>query len=165
MKIRIKFVSNSSSSSFTFVGQPVSAMRLNESEIEKHRYIVIGGGLADGTDIFDIDSVDILYFLKAFENLDLKLEYCESGFKIYKVFDINPEDSNELVIDVKKLTKSGEVHFVSDDKDYHCSTTYKDLLNKYVYSRNNIEDDFFGVMERFKRKAKLKQIKNQIDEI
>lgn len=159
MKIRMRFVSNSSSSSFTFVGQPVDAMQLNETDIKKNNYIAIGGGLGDGIDIFDINSNDILYFLKAFENLGLELDYNDGQFKIYKVFDLNPEDSNELVINVKKLPQEGEVCFVSEEKDYHCSSTYEDLLDRYIHNQHHDSDNFLLVMERFKRKAKLKQIK------
>lgn len=164
MKLRGGFVSNSSSSSFCFLGKPIKASSVPDKDLKTRNFIGIGKGLADGTDIFNISSVDMLYFMKTVENLNLLADDYDE-FKLYEVFALNNEDSSELTVNTANLPKNTEVTFYAEDQDYHSSTSIADLYRNYVdYFKDEDRDTFFQVFERFRRKDKLIQINNNLNE-
>ena len=158
MKIRNGFVSNSSSSSFIIIGKPVNINDLKVSDIKNKNYVVVGKDLSDGSDIFNIDSIDIFYFLKTVEYMDNPFE----DFEIFENSKIKSRTEDEIKFDSKDMLE-GELTAISYWQDYRSCKDIEDLFDKYLSFYEN-ENEFRSCYKKLKnrdlRKEKLEQIKN-----
>lgn len=101
MKIRQGFVSNSSSSSFIVFGRNIDIKDITPSIIKEKEIICLGKELSDGQDIFYIENIDMLAFLKALNELGRDIEYDMEFIEVYSVGGFD-EYSGEL--DLTNLT-------------------------------------------------------------
>ena len=139
MKIRIGFVSNSSSSSFTAL---CTAVSLDEIDVSKYPYFCVGKELFDGTDIFYIDETNIKFF-KLFGN--------DYPFDFYQGKDsdrIKKEDLDDGV----------EYEIINQWADYNSSSDIKELINRYTEIDIDDIEDVDEYINKLFREKKLKRI-------
>jgi len=147
MKIRVGFVSNSSSSSFVILGREIDIMTITPKIFKEKSIMVLGEDLGDGQDVFQIKTIEELAFLKALQKIESadELTFIESY-----VFS---EDEDYAEFDVSKLPKKGKVKCFNGWMDYNSSDSLKLLKERY---------DEFGktenVMQRYLRSTKLDKI-------
>lgn len=120
MKIRNGFVSNSSSSSFVIIGNPIAISELKPEDIGRG-IIVIGRTLADGEDVIKIVDKPMLkfiqehekYFYKAFvdarefEDVDTTIT---KDFVGKKMFSITADQNGSYDINNLKENYEGEIN-------------------------------------------------------
>ena len=167
MKIRNGFVSNSSSSSFMLIGKMVDEEDITNSDIKDKNYVVIGKSLGDGDDIFYIETVEMLWFIKTVQKMNLEFDF--GVFNVYETFKSKKENDDEngkeeLKFNSKDLP-DGELIASSWYMDYKSSKTVEDLFDKYLYYFEEIGVDgqyrrkFNIIYKKFQRQEKLKKIK------
>jgi len=124
MKIRIGFVSNSSSSSFIIVGRKCdNVSKLTKADI-KNGLHAIGKVLYEATDVFQITDVKMLDFVKKHSNL-FKV-FTDSVF-IYDAYDANIAIGEK---DVGKVICGGTA-------DQGSSSSVEELKESYEGEDNN----------------------------
>ena len=152
MKIRNGFVSNSSSSSFVIAAIPVSINDISKSDLNKYNYVVEGKELYEGDDIFEIDNLNILYFLKAASKIGLE-------FNIYKHYN-DKLINNEL--DLSVVPKKGKLNLLELEQDYNSCDGYSALYSRYIYE-DNLNEEYDREFNKMQRRDKLKKIKENED--
>jgi hypothetical protein len=151
MKIRAGFVSNSSSSSFMIVGKKLSYDEITMEMIENKKLIALGPEIVEGSDVFQIKTIEQFAFLKALDNLyhgdDRKT------FQILEVFAYGGEDDESVEFDAAILPTDGKLHAYNGYADYGASGDLSELKNRY---------DEYGevtkVMQRYLRAKKINKI-------
>ena len=150
MKIRVGFVSNSSSSSFLIFGQDIEIKNVTLKMIKEKDIYVVGTDLNEGMDVFKIKSIEMLAFMKAI--VKVKEEH---DFQFIEAFILNNNEDREGEIDVEKLPKSGKVKYYNYDMDYSSSSDVSDLRYRYdEYNDGKVERE----MQKYLREKKLKKI-------
>lgn len=150
MKIRSGFVSNSSSSSFVLFGISMKANDITPVLLKQRKYTVLGSGMEEGMDVFDIESEEMLAFLKACENI-------YGNRTPFRVF----EDLGEGKIDLSKLPKEGTAYVTGGESTQNNSYNMESLLENYCgeYAEDQLDQKKIELeMEKFMRKEKLIKI-------
>lgn len=149
MKIRQGFVSNSSSSSFIVFGRNIDIKDITPSIIKEKEIICLGKELSEGQDIFYIENIDMLAFLKALNELGRDIEYDMEFIEVYSVGGFD-EYSDEL--DLTNLTTK-KIQYFNIDKDYSSSRDLSDIKGRY--DENNEADN---IAKKYLRSIKIKEI-------
>lgn len=149
MKIRQGFVSNSSSSSFIVFGRNIDIKDITPSIIKEKEIICLGKELSEGQDIFYIENIDMLAFLKALNELGRDIEYDMEFIEIYSVGGFD-EYSGEL--DLTNLTTK-KIQYFNINKDYSSSRDLSDIKGRY--DENNEADN---IAKKYLRSIKIKEI-------
>jgi len=157
MKIRQGFVSNSSSSSFMLIGKLFNINDINESDLKDRTFIVIGKELGDGDDIFYVETVEIIWFLKTAYKLDYQTEYFD-GFQLFETFKSERVEEGESTFNSANLPTDTEINVLSLWMDYNSSLNVEDLFNKYIYENYDNKEKFKSTYKKLQRKEKLKKI-------
>ena len=160
MKIRQGFVSNSSSSSFMLIGKKVNIMEVSNSDIEDKTFVTIGKPMGDGSDIFYIDTIQMLWFVKTAQKIDFNIDWFD-GFDVYETFEPNHRTEEEIKFNSKDLPE-GELTASSWWMDYSSSKTVGDLFDKYFYDNETNLKEFDTVYARYQRKQKLNNIEKNV---
>jgi hypothetical protein len=151
MKIRVGFVSNSSSSSFLILGQDIEIINVTFKMIKEKDIYVIGTDLTDGSDIFKIKSIEMLAFMKAVVKVKGKYD-----FHFVESFATGNDDF-EGEIDVDNLPKTGKIKYFALDKDNRSSSDLSDLRDRYnEYDDGEVDRE----MQKYLREKKLKKLEN-----
>jgi len=119
MKIRNGYVSNSSSSSFVFLGNKIGLDQVLMLLIRQHKiYAVIESNKIDNSEEYD-DVFEINFeFLKALEVMEI------NNIQIFDVFEIYEHGSLSEIF-------QGEGTLFMFDKDYYSTKTIGGLIDKY----------------------------------
>jgi len=157
MKIRNGFVSNSSSSSFMLIGKKININDICDADIKDRSFIVVGKQMGDGDDIFYIESVEMLWFVKSAQKVDFGVDWFE-GFEIYETHKTQT-DWEHLEFEAKDLPE-GKLVATQYYKDYSASSDVSSLFNNYLFNDDKI-NEFNRIYNRYQRKQKLKNIKNE----
>ena len=121
MKLRLGFVSNSSSSSFVMLCNRVEFKDLNLKDIRGREIKALGKYLGDGQDFFRVDE-EIFNCIK--ENNQVLEHLC-----FYEVF---AEGDDDIEIERKDLPEKGSLHIISTTVDYHCSDDLSLFKENYL---------------------------------
>jgi len=149
MKIRQGFVSNSSSSSFIVFGRNIDIKDITPSIIKEKEIICLGKELSDGQDVFYIENIDMLAFLKALNELGRDIEYDMEFIEVYSVGGFD-EYSGEL--DLTNLTTK-KIQYFNIDKDYSSSRDLSDIKGRY--DDNNEAE---SIAKKYLRSIKINEI-------
>ena len=125
MKIRLGFVSNSSSSSFVIFGK-----RMEFDDVKEHKYKGSPFGLGhdycyEGVDFFELDERMIMFLAgEVGEDIKDKLEF-------FDVYYVGGEDDDEIKKSdlMRKLPAKFEV--IPIEASYHKTENVKDLEERY----------------------------------
>jgi len=131
-KIRLDFITNSSSSSFIVVGKSIG---LDEVDLSNGDYLFMGKQLCDGQDVVKVDA-DILNYLKSHLHSnygELRLgDYYVSLLKSFMIKSDEDDDCLFTINELKQHVKEYEsFQIISVEKDYHGSEDVNDLRNNY----------------------------------
>jgi hypothetical protein len=128
MKIRNGFVSNSSSSSFIVVCNPINKDDFDEDAFKEycktHNIWVLGQYLSEGYDFFELESK---YLNLIDDNLD-KMKFLEV------IHQVNNDD-NELVLTKQQLLDFALLDAItikSIEVDYHETDNVDTFINRYI---------------------------------
>ena len=147
MKIRVGFVSNSSSSSFLVIGKNIAASKVTTKMLIEKQIVAIGGEVIEGLDVFEVKSIEEMAFLKALANLE-----SEHAFTIVDACVFGREEY-EGEIEVKNLPRSGKVSYYTGWMDYSSSQDVSTLKERY-----DSDGKVSRVMQRYLRAKKIKKL-------
>ena len=112
------------SRSFLIIGNNIDISKIKNKDIKNKEIIVFGDTLDEGQDIFKVDSIDKLIFLKAYHKLKLtSLSYIDAI--------VFTEDCYDGIIDSKKIPNNGNVRYLSGMRDSESSNCLDDLIKRY----------------------------------
>lgn len=150
MKVRVGFVSNSSSSSFIIIGRDIDISKCTSKMIKEKTIMVLGDYIYEGRDVFQIESIEELAFLKALNKLDVNsLTYIDSC--VYQ-----NDDKDEGEIDIKKIPRSGKIKYYTGLRDESSSYNLDILKERY-----DEFDKTKNIIYRYLRSTKLEKLKNK----
>jgi hypothetical protein len=149
MKIRSGFVSNSSSSSFLVIGKEMDIKNITISMVKNKRIIAMGPEFIEGDDVFQINTIEELAFLKALNNL---------GDDRFSIMDACVFSSEEVEgeIDVKNLPDSGKVKYITGWRDYSSSKDINILKDRY-----DTNGKVSIIMQRYLRAKKINKLEGK----